>query len=69
MHAHPGDQLRIKGHHVTDIERCGEILATRGADDSPPFVVRWDDSGHEVLFFPGNDALIDDLVSQGGGDR
>ena len=69
MHAHPGDQIRIKGHHVGDIERCGEILAARGADGSPPFVVRWDDSGHEVVFFPGNDAVIDALVSPGGEDQ
>ena len=69
MHAHPGDQIRIKGHHVGDADRRGEILATRGTDGSPPFVVRWDDSGHEVLFFPGNDAVIDHLASTEAADR
>jgi Domain of unknown function (DUF1918) len=69
MHAHPGDQIRIKGHHVGDVERRGEIIATRGPEGSPPFMVRWDDSGHEVLFFPGNDAVIDSLVRHGGADR
>jgi Domain of unknown function (DUF1918) len=69
MHAHPGDQIRIRGHHVGDLDRRGEILETRGADGGPPFLVRWDDKEHEVLFFPGNDATIDSLATHGGQDR
>ena len=64
MHARVGDQIRIQGHHVGEPERCGEIRETRGADGGPPFVVRWDDTDHEVLFFPGSDAVIDQLAEK-----
>ena len=30
-----------------------------GEDGGPPFVVRWEDDGHEGLFFPGSDAVIE----------
>jgi hypothetical protein len=61
MHAHVGDQVRIHGHHIDQPDRCGEILEVRGADEGPPFVVRWDDSDHAVLFFPGSDAVVEPL--------
>jgi hypothetical protein len=66
MQAHAGDQIRVRAHHTGDPERRGQILETRGADGSPPFVVRWDDNDHDVLFFPGNDAIIDQLAANGG---
>jgi hypothetical protein len=62
MQAHVGDQIRILAHHVDEPDRYGEIIEIRGPDGGPPFVVRWDDSGHEVLFFPGLDAVIEPLV-------
>jgi hypothetical protein len=62
MRAHVGDQIRVRGHRIDQPDRCGEILEVRGADDGPPFVVRWDDSDHEVLFFPGTDAEVDALA-------
>jgi hypothetical protein len=65
MQARIGDQIRVRGHHPGELDRCGEILVTRGPDGAPPFVVRWDDSDHEVLFFPGTDAVIDSLATQG----
>jgi hypothetical protein len=37
------------------------VVEVRGPDGTPPFVVRWDDSGHEVLFFPGPDAVIEHI--------
>ena len=52
MHAHAGDQLRVHGRHVGEPDRCGEILEARGPDGGPPFLVRWDDTDHPVLFFP-----------------
>ena len=39
-------------------DRDCEVLAVRGADGSPPYLVRWGDTGHEALFFPGSDALV-----------
>jgi hypothetical protein len=61
MQAHVGDQIRIRAHHVNEPDRYGEILEVRGVQGRPPYVVRWDDSGHEVLFFPGVDAVIEPL--------
>ncbi len=61
MHATPGCQLTIRGHHIGEPDRHAEILEARGPDGSPPFLVRWDDSGHESLVFPGTDAAVEDL--------
>jgi iron-sulfur cluster repair protein YtfE (RIC family) len=61
MQACVGDRIIIKGHDVGDRDRDGEILETRGAGGSPPFVVRWDDNGHETIFFPGSDAVVQHL--------
>jgi hypothetical protein len=38
--------------------RDGEIIEVRHADGSPPYVVRWDDTGRESLVFPGPDAVV-----------
>jgi hypothetical protein len=43
---------------VDDPERDAEILEVRGEDGGPPYVVRWEDSGHEALVFPGPDATV-----------
>ena len=61
MHATPGSQLTIKGHHTGEPDRHAEILEVRGPDGGPPFLVRWDDTGHESLIFPGTDASVEDL--------
>jgi hypothetical protein len=65
MRAHPGDQIVIRGHVVGEHVRKGEVLEARGDDDGPPYVVRWDDNGHETLFFPGSDAYIEHLEGAG----
>ena len=61
MQAHKGDQLVIKGHHVDDPVRKGEVLEARGPDDTQPFLVRWDDTGHKTLFYPGTDCVVEHL--------
>ena len=58
MRASVGDKMVIKGHHIGEPDRDGEILEVHGPDGGPPFVVRWDDTGHETLFFPGPDAAV-----------
>lgn len=58
MKAHPGDELVIKGHHVGQPDRKGEVLEARGPGDTQPFLVRWDDNGHETLFYPGSDCTV-----------
>lgn len=61
MHATIGDQLIVHGAHVDDSGREGEIIEVRGQDGEPPFLVRWFDSGHEALVYPGPDAHVQHL--------
>jgi hypothetical protein len=65
MDAKVGDRLVIKGHHVGEPDRDAEILEVRGANGGPPFLVRWDDDGHEGLFFPGADAMVEHFPRRG----
>lgn len=58
MNASPGDRIVISGHHVGEAVRDCEVLEVRGPDGGPPYLVRWDDNGHEALFYPGNDAHV-----------
>ena len=53
-----GDRIVIRGHKVGEHERDGEILEVRGLDGAPPYVVRWDDDGHESIIYPGTDAFV-----------
>ena len=58
MKASVGDRIVIQPHHVGEPRRDCEILEVRGAAGGPPYMVRWGDSGHEALFFPGSDAVV-----------
>lgn len=58
MKASTGDRIIIKGHHLGEPDRDCEVVAVDGPDGDPPFRVRWSDTGHESLFFPGTDARI-----------
>ena len=76
MHAKPGDRIIIKGHHIGEPDRDGEVLEARGPDGGPPYLVRWGDSGHTGLLFPGADARRPGIPShkvtgssRGGRDR
>ncbi len=66
MRASVGDRIIIKGHRVGEHDRDGEVLEVRGADGGPPYVVRWGDTGHETLFFPGSDAVVQHFEHAGG---
>lgn len=57
MKASVGDQIDVRGRHVGEGSRQGEIIDVRGSDGEPPYLVRWSD-GHEGLFFPGSDAAV-----------
>lgn len=59
MHAQEGDRIVVRSQHVGGHVRDAEILEVRHPDGSPPYVVRWSDTGHEGLYFPGPDAYID----------
>jgi hypothetical protein len=53
MKAEVGDELVVDSLHVGEAPRKGEILEVRADEGREHYVVRWDDSGHETLFFPG----------------
>ena len=59
LRAQPGDRLVISGHELGEVERDAEVLEARGAGGGAPFLVRWADSGHETLLYPGSDARIE----------
>ncbi len=61
MHAKPGDRIIIKGHHFGEPDRDGEVLEARGQEGGPPFLVRWGESGHVGLLYPGSDAVVQKL--------
>ena len=58
MKAKVGDRIVIRGHRVGEHQRDCEVLEVHGEDGGPPYLVRWGDSGHEALFFPGPDAFV-----------
>jgi len=57
-----GDRIDIRGQHVGEEGRHGEVVDVRGPDGAPPYVVHWSD-GHEGLFFPGPDAAVEHLAA------
>lgn len=59
MYAAVGDRLVVRSLHVDGPVRDGEILEVKHEDGSPPYLVRWSDSGHEALVFPGPDAFVE----------
>ena len=59
MRAAVGDRLVIKAHRIGEHGRDARILDVRGKDGEPPFLVRWEDDGHEGLVFPGPDATVE----------
>ncbi len=61
MKAQVGDKMVVQEHHVGEHKREGEIIEVHGPDGTPPYMVRWSDTGHEGLMFPGPDARIEHL--------
>lgn len=53
-----GDRLIVGGVTVGDAGRDGEIVGLHHADGTPPFDVRWSDTGRVTLVFPGPDARV-----------
>jgi hypothetical protein len=65
MKASIGDRMIIKAHRSGEPDHDGEILEVRGTGGGPPYVVRWEDTGHETLFFPGSDAEVQHFEHRG----
>lgn len=64
MYAQVGDRLLVKSQHVDGHDRDGEVIEVQHQDGSPPYVIRWSDTGHEGLVYPGPDAVVEH-VEQG----
>ncbi|WP_374212008.1 DUF1918 domain-containing protein [Streptomyces sp. C10-9-1] len=56
--ARVGDRLVVSGAAVGDGGRDGEIVALHHRDGTPPYDVRWSDTGRVTLVFPGPDARV-----------
>lgn len=69
MKAQVGDWLVIKGTTVDRPDQRGLITEVHSADGSPPFVVRWLDSGHETTVIPGSDAVVVTPTEQAAADE
>jgi hypothetical protein len=63
MQAKVGDRLVVKGHHLGEPDRDGEIVEVHGEGGAPPYSVRWSDDGRTGFVFPGPDATVDHLES------
>jgi hypothetical protein len=64
MEASVGDRIVIKGHRLGEPDRDCEVIDVRGVGGGPPYRVRWEDDGHESLFFPGSDAFVEHFTSR-----
>jgi hypothetical protein len=58
MIAAPGDRLVVHSQHVDEPTRDAEVLEVRHEDGTPPYLVRWSDTGHVGLLYPGPDAEV-----------
>ena len=69
MKADVGDWLVIKGTTTELADQRGLIIDVHGVNGSPPYVVRWLATGHEVTVFPGSDAIIVTAAQQRQADK
>ena len=65
--ARVGDRLVIQAHHEGEPKRDAEILEIMGADGGPPYRVRWQDDGHESIYYPASDAYVQHLSHRRSG--
>lgn len=54
----PGTIISVHQHTVGGPQRLAEVLEVIGTAEHRRYRVRWDD-GHESIFFPGEDAVIE----------
>jgi hypothetical protein len=61
MEAHVGDRLVIEGVRLGVPRRVGVIIGVRHPDGTPPYEVRWLDTGRESVVFPGGEAHVESM--------
>jgi hypothetical protein len=69
MNAKVGDWLVVKGRTNDQAEHRGMITEVHSTNGSPPYMVRWIDTGHEALVFPGPDAVVVTAAEQQAADE
>jgi len=69
MKARVGDWLVIKGTTIDRPDQRGLITEVHSPDGAPPYVVRWLDSDHEAMVYPGSDALVVTPAEQAAADE
>ena len=69
MKAHAGDMIEVRGRHIDDSPRRGEVLEARGKDGAPPYLIQWDDNPHQCIYFPGADAIVRHLEDEHASQR
>ncbi|WP_432133698.1 MULTISPECIES: DUF1918 domain-containing protein [unclassified Streptomyces] len=62
MRARVGDEIVVRGTGSGVVTRDGEIVGVHHPDGSPPYDVRWSDTGRVTLYFPGPDAHLKHLA-------
>lgn len=65
MKASVGDHVVIASRRVDGHVRDGEVVELRHPDGTPPFIVRWSDTGQTSVFYPGSESR----VVHGGADE
>ena len=61
MKAQVGDQVIVASATTGAPARTGTIVELRHPDGTPPYVVRWSDTGHEAVYFPGHDGRVETI--------
>lgn len=58
MRATRGDRLIVRSNVAEEPDREAEILEVHGRNGTPPYLVRWSDTGHESRYTPTADDVI-----------
>jgi len=58
MFARIGDWLLVESRSEDRHARRGQIVGVERSDGLPPYRVRWADTDHEALVFPGPDSRV-----------
>ena len=59
MKAKVGDRLVLASSVVDGTVRDGTVVGVKNPDGSPPYTVRWHDTGEESMVFPGPAAHVE----------
>lgn len=59
MIAQIGDRIVLEATHLDEPRRTGVVTAVTHADGTPPYEVRWLDTGRTTFVFPGPRARVE----------